>query len=442
MTKNLKKGKNIKIVTLGCPKNIVDSEVLARQLGTNKFNVTFESANNSEDDLSNTKYVIINTCGFINDAKQESIENILRYLDAKKNGEIEKVYVTGCLSQRYKSDLIKELPEVDGFFGTEAYNEIIGELNGTYDHKLLTDRILITPSHYAYLKISEGCNQKCSFCAIPLIRGAYVSKPMKRIVDEAKLLAEKGVKELIIIAEDSTYYGLDLYGKRRIAELIEKISEVDGIEWIRLQYAFPNKFPTDLLKVINENPKVCKYLDIPFQHISDDILKSMKRGISKMDTLKLIDKIRTQVPGIAIRTSIIVGYPLETAEHFEELKAFVETARFDRLGVFTYSHEENTVSFKLKNNISPKTKKLRANILMKLQQSISLELNKAKIGSTLKVLIDRIEGKNFIGRTQADSPEIDNEVIIPSTNKKLQIGRFYNVKITSATHYDLKGIAI
>ena len=437
--------KNIKIITLGCPKNIVDSEVLARQLNANNFKVTFADTNNTQYALHNTQYVIINTCGFINDAKQESVDTIIKYLDAKKQGKIENLFVTGCLSQRYKTELMKEMPEVDAYFGTEAYSEIIKKLNGKYDHKLITDRALITPSHFAYLKISEGCNQNCSYCAIPLIRGKHVSKPINNIIKEASLLAAKGVKELILIAEDSTYYGLDLYGKRRIAELVDKISKVKGIEWIRIQYAFPSvgrSFqlrPPDLLKVIKDNPKVCKYLDIPFQHISDNILKSMKRGVTSLQTYKLIKKIRVEVPGIAIRTSIIAGYPLETKEYFNELRSFVAQCKFDRLGVFTYSHEENTAAFKLKDSVPQKEKLKRADELMKLQQKISLELNKQKVGKTLQVLIDSKDDKHFHGRTQSDSPEIDNEVLIPLKNNHLEIGKFYNIKITSAKPYDLIG---
>ncbi len=423
----------IKIVTLGCPKNIVDSEILAKQLEANKFKLKLGQEEDPAD------IVIINTCGFINDAKQESLNTILQYLEDKKTGKIKKVFVAGCLSQRYKEELIKELPEVDGFFGTEAYSEILQKLNSKYNYETLFERTLITPSHYAYLKISEGCNQRCAFCAIPIIRGSHVSKPIESLVREAEYLAEKGVKELIIIAEDSTYYGIDIYGKRRIAELLEKLSEIKGIEWIRLQYAFPAKFPANLLKVINDNPKVCKYLDIPFQHINDDILKSMKRGINKSETLKLIEKIRNEVPGITLRTSIIVGYPLETQKHFEELVEFVEIIRFERLGVFTYSHEENTASYSLKDSISKKEMHKRAETIMKLQQKISLELNKVKIGKTFKVLVDSIEGDNYIGRTEYDSPDIDNNVIIPFKNNNLKVGSFYNIKIYSAKEYDLIG---
>jgi ribosomal protein S12 methylthiotransferase len=442
--------KTVKIVTLGCPKNIVDSEVLAQQLDSNNFNVTFESANTTHYPIPDTRYpnpdtqfVIINTCGFINDAKQESIDTIIKYLKEKKQGKIKHLFVTGCLSQRYKDELMNELPDVDAYFGTEAYSEIIRKLNGKYNHKLLSDRTLITPSHYAYLKIAEGCNQKCTYCAIPLIRGKYVSRSINHLVKEARLLAEKGVKELILIAEDSTYYGLDIYGKRKIADLIDKISNVDGIEWIRLQYAFPGVgrsfqlSPPDLLKVIKDNPKVCKYLDIPFQHISDNILKSMKRGITREQTYNLIEKIRTEVPEIAIRTSIITGYPLEKEKQFSELLEFIKTVRFERLGVFTYSHEENTASYKLKDSVPQKIKLHRADEIMKLQQKISTELNKNKVGKTLKVLIDRKDDKYFHGRTESDSPEIDNEVLIPVKNKKLEIGKFYNIKIASAKPYDL-----
>ena len=423
----------ISIVTLGCSKNIVDSEVLLAQLKANKIEAKHDITNIKTD------IVLINTCGFINDAKEESINTILQFIEAKKRGLIKKVIVFGCLSERYKDDLKNEIPEVDEYFGVGELSKILNSVNVDYKKEIIGERELSTPSHYAYLKISEGCNRKCSFCAIPLIRGIHVSKPINEIIKETKLLAQKGVKEIIVIAQDTTYYGLDIYKKRELAKLLNKISEIDGIEWIRLQYAYPADFPVDVLDVIKSNSKICKYLDIPFQHISDVVLKSMQRSINKKKTLDLIDKIRSKIPDVSLRTSLIVGYPNETEKEFNELTDFVSEIKFDRLGVFTYSNEENTKAFKLEDVISEEVKQERADELMAIQQDISSELNKNKIGRNLKILIDRREGEYYIGRTEFDSPEVDNEVLIKSKSKKVQIGSFVNVKITDSNEYDLIG---
>lgn len=429
-TKGTKKTK-VNIVTLGCSKNLVDSEVLLTQLRGNGIDTTHES---KKDDAN---VVVINTCGFIDNAKQESIDTILRYVDAKEEGIVEKVYVTGCLSERYKDDLEKEIPDVDAWFGTRDLSRLLKQLNANYKHELVGERILTNPSHFAYLKISEGCDRPCSFCAIPIMRGKHVSKPIEELVLEAKNLAKKGTKELLLIAQDSTYYGLDLYKKRNLAELMQRLSDVEGIEWIRLHYAFPAGFPLDVLDVMAERPNICNYLDIPLQHGSTELLKVMRRGITREKTEELLATIRTKVPGIAIRTTLIAGHPGETEAEFEEMMKFVETSRFDRLGVFPYSHEDNTHSFTLNDSVPEEVKQERVDRLMELQQVISLELNQQKIGKTFKVLIDRKEGGSFYGRTEFDSPEVDNEVILDATKNYLRIGDFVMAKVTAASEFDL-----
>ena len=431
-TKTLKKNK-VNVVTLGCSKNIFDSEVLMAQLKANKFDVEHEA---QQDD---SEIVIINTCGFIDNAKQESIDTILRYADAKKEGSVHKVYVTGCLSERYRDDLEKEIPEVDAFFGTRELPRLLKTLKADYKHELVGERLLTTPSHYAYFKIAEGCDRPCSFCAIPLMRGKHVSTPMEDLVAQAKGLAAKGVKELMLIAQDLTYYGLDIYKKRNLAELLEKLSDVEGIEWIKLHYAFPAGFPMDVLKVMNERDNICNYLDIPLQHGSTKMLKAMRRGITREKTEALIAEMRTQVPGIAIRTTLISGYPGETEEDFQEMYDWVERSRFDRLGIFTYSHEENTHAFNVEDDVPEDIKKERADMIMELQSGISFELNQEKIGETFKVLFDKVEGDYFIGRTEFDSPEVDNEVLVKKENEYVRLGDFASVKITSADHYDFYG---
>ena len=421
------------IVTLGCSKNLVDSEVLLTQLRGNGIDAVHES------DKDDANVVVINTCGFIDNAKQESIDTILRYVDAKEEGIVDKVYVTGCLSERYKNDLEKEIPDVDAWFGTRDLSRMLKTFRADYKHELVGERILTNPSHYAYLKISEGCDRPCSFCAIPLMRGQHVSRPMDELVKEAKHLAKGGTKELLLIAQDSTYYGLDLYKKRNLAELMKNLSDVEGIEWIRLHYAFPAGFPMDVLDVMAERPNICKYLDIPLQHGSTNMLKFMRRGITREKTEELIQTIRTKVPGIAIRTTMIAGHPGETEKEFDEMMKFIEKSRFERLGVFGYSHEENTHAYSMADDVSPELKQERIDAVMELQQGISLELNQAKIGSVQKVLIDRKEGGEFLGRTQFDSPEVDNEVILDAKKNYLRIGDFVNVKITHATEFDLSG---
>ena len=433
-TKGNKKNK-VNIVTLGCSKNLVDSEVLLTQLRGNGIDAVHES---KTDDA---KVVVINTCGFIDNAKQESIDTILRYVDAKEEGIVDKVYVTGCLSQRYKDDLEKEIPNVDAWFGTRDLSRMLKVFNANYKQELIGERILTNPSHYAYLKISEGCDRPCSFCAIPLMRGGHVSRPMEELVLEAKSLAKQGTKELLLIAQDSTYYGLDIYKKRNLAELLQRLSDVNGIEWIRLHYAFPAGFPMDILDVMAERSNICNYLDIPLQHASSRMLQSMRRGITRDKTEELLERIRTKVPGIAIRTTMIAGHPGESEQDFQELLDFVERSRFDRLGVFTYSHEDNTHSFTMKDDVPDEVKQERMEAVMELQQSISLDLNKQKIGQTFKVMVDRKEGGNFIGRTESDSPEVDNEVII-ETSDYLRIGDFVNVTIQSASEFDLTGAAM
>lgn len=415
---------------MGCSKNLVDSEVILTQLRGNNIEAYHEKA-------TDANVVIINTCGFIDSAKQESIDTILQYAEAKEDGLIDKLYVSGCLSERYKEDLTKEIPSVDAFFGTREVPELLRKLKADYKHELLGERVITTDSHFAYLKISEGCDRPCSFCAIPLMRGKHISRPMESLVEEAANLAKQGVKELLVIAQDSTYYGLDIYGKRELAKLLNELSAVEGIEWIRLHYAFPAGFPEDVLEVIATNPKVCTYLDIPLQHGSSAMLKSMRRGIDRPKTEALLDKIRKKVPGIAIRTTMITGYPGETEEDFNELMDFVRSQRFDRLGVFTYSHEENTHAFKLEDDVPEEVKEERANLLMELQQEISLELNLEKVGQEMPVIIDRLEAGTYFGRTEFDSPEVDNEVLIDASEHYLRVGDMVTVKITGATEFDL-----
>ncbi len=429
-TKGNKKTK-VNIVTLGCSKNLVDSEVLLTQLRGNGIETTHEA---KKDDAN---IVVINTCGFIDNAKQESIDTILRYVDAKEEGVVEKVYVTGCLSERYKTDLEKEIPDVDAWFGTRDLSRLLKQLNANYKHELVGERILTNPSHFAYLKISEGCDRPCSFCAIPIMRGKHISRPMEELVLEAKNLAKKGTKELLLIAQDSTYYGLDIYKKRNLAELLQRLSDVEGIEWIRLHYAFPSGFPMDALDVMAQRANICNYLDIPLQHGSTRILELMRRGTTREKTETLLKTIREKVPGIAIRTTLIAGHPGETEQDFDEMMNFVETMRFDRLGVFPYSHEDNTHSYSMADDVPPEVKQERVDTLMDLQQGISLELNQAKIGNTYKVLIDRKESGDFVGRTEFDSPEVDNEVLLDATNEYLRIGDFVNAKVISATEFDL-----
>lgn len=432
-TKTLKKNK-VNVVTLGCSKNIFDSEVMMAQLKANKFEVEHESMHDDAE------IVIINTCGFIDNAKQESIDTILRYVDAKNEGQVDKLYVTGCLSERYKDDLVNEIPEVDAFFGTRELPRLLKTLKADYKKELIGERLLTTPSHFAYFKIAEGCDRPCSFCAIPLMRGKHVSTPIEDLVQSAKSLAAQGVKELMLIAQDLTYYGLDIYKKRNLAELINELSKVDGIEWIRLHYAFPAGFPMDVIDEIRDNEKVCLYLDMPLQHGSTKILKSMRRGITREKTEELVNDIRAKVPGIAIRTTLIAGYPGETEEDFQEMYDFVERMRFERLGIFTYSHEENTHAYLLEDDVPEKTKRERADAIMELQSGISYDLNQEKVGKTFKVLFDRTEGEYFIGRSEFDSPEVDNEVLVRKSEKNhVRIGDFANVLIESADHYDLYG---
>jgi ribosomal protein S12 methylthiotransferase len=412
---------------------VFDSEVLMGQLKASKFDVVHES---TSDDAS---IVIINTCGFIDNAKQESIDTILNFAQARREGKIDKLIVTGCLSERYKPELEKEIKNVDEFFGTKDLPRLLKSLGADYKHELIGERFLTTPQHYAYLKISEGCDRPCSFCAIPLMRGKHVSVPIDSLVDQAKNLASKGVRELILIAQDLTYYGLDIYKKRNLSELLGKLSDVEGIEWIRLHYAFPSGFPLDILDVMNERNNICKYLDMPLQHISDNMLKSMRRGTTKQKTIDLIKTIRERVPGITIRTTLISGYPGETTDDFEELKDWVSETKFDRLGIFTYSHEENTHAFLLKDDVPDEAKKERASEIMDIQKNISSDLNEKKIGKVFKVLIDRKEGGYYAGRTEADSPEVDNEVLINVGKNYLRIGDFSDIKIISSNEFDLFG---
>ncbi len=420
-------------MTLGCSKNIFDSEVLMGQLKANNYEVEHES---QSDDSS---IVIINTCGFIDNAKQESIDTILQFVDAKENGLVDKVYVTGCLSERYRPELEKEIPNVDAWFGTRDLPRLLKTLKADYKHELIGERILTTPQHYAYLKISEGCDRPCSFCAIPIMRGKHISTPIDALVAQSKILAKNGTKELILIAQDSTYYGLDIYGKRNLEELLLKLSEVDGIDWIRLHYAFPSGFPTGILDVMRETPKICNYLDMPLQHITDNMLKSMKRGTTKQKTIDLVNMIRDKVPTITLRTTLIAGFPGETEKDHEEMLKWVEETRFDRLGVFNYSHEENTSAFLLNDDVPAIVKQQRAEAVMEVQQGISFEINQKKVGNTYKVLVDRKEGNYFVGRTEADSPEVDNEVLVEAKNDFVRIGDFASVKIDKAEEFDLYG---
>ena len=418
----------INVITLGCSKNTYDSEVLMGQLRSNNKNVVHEEDGN---------IVVINTCGFIDNAKQQSIDTILENVKKKNEGLIDKVFVTGCLSERYKPDLKKEIPDVDEYFGTTEMPSLLKHLGADYKHELIGERLLTTPKNYAYLKISEGCDRPCSFCAIPLMRGKHKSTPIEDLVKEAKILAEKGIKELILIAQDSTYYGIDLYGKRNLSKLLKELVKVEGIEWIRLHYAFPNGFPLDVLEVINSEPKICNYIDIPLQHISDKILKSMKRGASMDKINNLLQNFKNKVPGIAIRTTLIVGYPGETNEDFDLLKKWVKKSKFDRLGCFTYSHEENTGAFNLIDDVPEEIKHKRLNEIMEIQSQISWELNQNKIGKIFKVLIDRKRGRYYVGRTQYDSPDVDNEVLIEAKSNFLRVGQFVNAKIIDASDFDL-----
>lgn len=423
---------SVNIVTLGCSKNLVDSEVLYTQLKGNGFKVSHESKKD------NSEIVVINTCGFIDNAKEESINTILRYADAKAAGIVDKVYVTGCLSHRYKDELSLEIPTIDAWFGTNELPRLLKTLKADYKHELVGERLLTTPTHYAYLKIAEGCDRPCSFCAIPIMRGGHVSRSIEDLVKEAKSLAKRGTKELILIAQDLTYYGLDIYKKRNLADLLAQLSDVEGIEWIRLQYAYPAGFPMDVLDVMNERSNIAKYLDMPLQSGSSEILKSMRRGITREKTEALIETIREKVPGITLRTTLIVGHPGETEALFDETFEFVEKMRFDRLGAFQYSHEDNTHSYTMPDDIPAEIKQERADAIMELQQGISYDLNQQKIGNTYKVLFDRKEGGHFIGRTEFDSPEVDNEVLVPAS-QYVRLGDFANVKITNAEEFDLYG---
>ena len=422
--------KKINVVTLGCSKNVYDSEVLMGQLEASGKNVVHEEKGD---------VVVINTCGFIDNAKEESINTILEYVDLKNQGIVEKVFVTGCLSERYKPDLEREIPDVDQYFGTRDLPILLKHLGADYKHELVGERLTTTPKHYAYLKISEGCDRPCSFCAIPLMRGGHISTPIEKLVTEAQKLAKKGVKELILIAQDLTFYGLDIYKKRALGELLQELIKVEGIEWIRLHYAFPSGFPEDVLDIIKTEPKICNYIDIPLQHINTDLLKAMKRGTSLEKTNALLDKFREKVPDMAIRTTLIVGFPGETDDIFEELKQWVRDQRFDRLGCFTYSHEENTTAFVLEDNIPDEIKQKRVEEIMEIQQQISWEKNQEKVGKVFKCIFDRKEGDYFVGRTEYDSPDVDNTVLVPAKDVYISIGDFANVRITSAEDYDLIG---
>ncbi len=423
----------VNIVTLGCSKNLVDSENLLTQLRGNGIDAEHESKKD------NSNVVVINTCGFIDNAKQESIDTILRYIDAKENGLIDKIYVSGCLSQRYKDDMEREMPQVDAFFGSNELPAILKKFKADYKHELIGERLLTTPSHYAYMKIAEGCDRPCSFCAIPVMRGVHVSTPMEDLVKQAKGMAARGAKELILIAQDLTYYGLDIYKKRNLSDLLKNLSDLEGIDWIRLQYAYPSGFPLDVLDVMAERSNICNYIDMPLQHGSSDMLKLMRRGIDRPKTEDLIKTIRDKVPGIAFRTTMIIGHPGETEKDFDELCSFVEEQRFDRLGAFTYSHEEHTHSYSMEDNIPQEVKEERQAEIMAIQEGISAELNEAKIGNTYKVLFDRKEGGYFIGRTEHDSPEVDNEVMVAAQDQYVRIGDFANVKINDAAEFDLFG---
>jgi ribosomal protein S12 methylthiotransferase len=426
-TKSLKKNK-INVITLGCSKNTYDSEVLMGQLKASGKDVVHEQEGN---------IVVINTCGFIDNAKQESINTILEYADKKSRGIVDKVFVTGCLSERYRPDLEKEIPNIDQYFGTTELPLLLKALGADYKHELLGERLTTTPKNYAYLKIAEGCDRPCSFCAIPIMRGKHVSQTIEKLVKETEGLAKNGVKELILIAQDLTYYGLDIYKKRNLAELLENLIKVDGIEWIRLHYAFPTGFPMDVLELMKREPKICNYIDIPLQHISDSILKSMKRGTTKEKTTKLLKKFREAVPGMTIRTTLIVGYPGETQEDFEIMRDWVQEMKFERLGCFTYSHEENTGAYVLVDDVPEEVKQARAAEIMELQSQISWDLNQEKIGQIFKCIIDRKEGQYFVGRTEFDSPDVDNEVLIDASKFYVKTGEFTTVKIIDATEFDL-----
>ena len=431
-TKTIKRNK-VNVVTLGCSKNLVDSEVLMGQLKANNFDVTHES------EKKDSNIVIINTCGFVENAKQESIDMILHYAGLKDKGKIDKLLVTGCLSERYKADLETEIPSVDAYFGTRELPRLLKTLKADYKHELVGERLLTTPNHYAYFKISEGCDRPCSFCAIPLMRGKHISKPIEDLITEATKLAKNGTKELLLIAQDSTFYGLDLYKERKLAELMDRLANVDGIEWIRLHYAFPSGFPMDVLDVMNKRSNVCNYLDIPLQHITDNMLQLMRRGINKQKTIDVVNKIRDKVPNIAIRTTLIAGHPGETEQDHEEMLRWVEETKFDRLGIFTYSHEDNTHAYTFEDNVPAEVKQERAEAVMAVQQEVSLEKNQSKVGNTYKVLFDRKEGEYFIGRTEHDSPDVDNEVLVDATSQYLSVGSFANVKISRAEEFDLFG---
>ena len=431
-TKGNRKTK-VNIVTLGCSKNLVDSENILTQLRGNNIDATHESEKNDSN------VVIINTCGFIDNAKQESIDTILRYVDAKEEGLVDKIYVTGCLSQRYKDDLEAEIPAVDAFFGTRELPALLKKFKADYKHELLGERVITTPQHFAYLKIAEGCDRPCSFCAIPVMRGKHLSRPADELITEAKNLIKNGTKELVLIAQDLTFYGIDLTGKRDLADLLKRLSDIEGAEWIRLQYAYPSGFPLDALDVMNERTNICKYLDMPLQHASTEMLKIMRRGITKEKTEELLNTIRQKVPGIALRTTLIAGHPGETEKDFQELCEFVEKQKFDRLGIFNYSHEEQTHSYSMEDSIPADIKQERANTIMDIQEGISYELNQKKIGNTYKVLFDRKEGGYFIGRTEFDSPEVDNEVLVDAKSSYVRLGDFSMVKINEATEFDLYG---
>ncbi|MFN4976573.1 MAG: 30S ribosomal protein S12 methylthiotransferase RimO [Bacteroidota bacterium] len=430
-----KKHNKVNIITLGCSKNMVDSEVMSGQLAANDFDVVHENAKLDHN------IVIVNTCGFIDKAKEESVNTILDQVELKRKGKLDKVYVTGCLSERYKNNLEDEIPEVDAFFGTMELPRLLSTLNADYKAELVGERLLSTPAHYAYMKISEGCNRTCSFCAIPLMRGEHRSKPMEELIKEAERLVSMGVKEIMLIAQELTYYGLDLYKKRMLPDLLRALAKVEGLVWIRLHYAYPSKFPLDIIDVMKEEPKICNYLDMPLQHASDKMLKAMKRQITQQEMKDLIGEIRSRIPGICLRTTLIAGFPGETKEDVEELKQFLEEMQFDRVGVFTYSHEEDTSAYALKDELSQEEKEARAQEIIAFQQDISFEKNQQKIGQQLRVLIDKKEAGRYIGRTEFDSVEVDNEVIVHS-KKSLQPGDFVMVNITKAYDYDLEGDAV
>jgi len=428
------KKEKISVITLGCSKNTVDSERLMNQLKVNNFKLV--------DDPDSAETVIINTCGFIEAAKQESINTILNATALKQDGKLKKVIVAGCLSERYKDDLMKEIPEVDVYFGTENYEGILKELGGELKYELLGERVITTPSHTAYLKISEGCDHPCSFCAIPLIRGKHKSKPIEDLVKEAEFLAANNAKEIVIIAQDTTDYGIDIYGERKLALLLEKLSLINGIEWIRLMYAYPTKFPDDVIEIIKNNPKICKYVDIPLQHISDDVLRSMRRGVTSKRTKELLFRLRDKIPGIVLRTTFIVGYPNETEKDFEELCEFIKEVRFERVGVFTFSVEENTSSYILGNPVPEEEKLRRKDVLMEIQKEISTDINKNFVGKQLIVLVENIEGDYYVSRSFRDAPEVDGEVLIPVKGNKLKIGNFYSVEVYDSNEYDLYAVPV